>query len=241
MQWQVGTRATSVNNNSTANHYNCLAKQKCGIIQTIRRADRWSIIRLKLEINPPRHLCKDRSSSIHASSISFAQNWIIQKAIPKERDENWKLVYEEVKKRDFRQDPNILSSHSIFKIKRDENGGLKLKGRIFVQESRDTDKERVSAHCAAAYMALIWPLLSIWTCLWFTFGGADLKGAYMKSGPINKYFYIRPPRDCYRKRIIVWLLLKAPYGLADAGRQWALKFESWMMCDSKLEWVFDVR
>lgn len=82
-------------------------------------------------------------------------------------------------------------------------------------------------------MTVIRILLSIRTCLGFTFGGADVHGAYMKIRRITLEVYVRPPRDFYRKIGVVWKVLKSPYGLVDAGRQWVLKPESRMTIEGK--------
>lgn len=60
----------------------------------------------------------------------------------------------------------------------------------------------------------------------------------MQSGPITRKVYVRQPREYNRKRGIVWKLLKSPYGMVDAGRQWSTKIVGWMKIEAKLERVF---
>lgn len=177
---------------------------------------------------------------VSSSALAFAPSWVVEKAMNDEHDKNWKDAYEEANERDLAEDANIVSSHSIFKVKKDDLGNMKLKGRIVIHGNHDADRDKVRADCAAADMAVIRMLISIGTCLGLTFGSADITGAYMQSGPITREVYVRPPRECKRKRGVVWRLKKLPYGLADAGRQWSTKIEGWMQVESKLERVFGV-
>lgn len=180
------------------------------------------------------------TSQVTASALAFAPSWIVEKAMKAEHDENWKDAYTEVEESSLPHNSNVVSSHSIFKIKTLDDGEIKLKGRIVVHGNRDSEKDLVRGDCASADMLVIRLVIAIGTCLGFLFGTGDIKGAFMQSGPIKRDVYVRPPRDCYRKRGIVWKLLKLPYGLVDAGRQWLIKIESWMIEEYGLERVFGV-
>lgn len=65
--------------------------------------------------------------------------------------------------------------------------------------------------------------------LGFRIGTADIKGAFLQSGPIRRYIFVRPPREWPRLRGRLWKLLKLPYGITDAGRQWQVVVEDWML------------
>lgn len=58
-----------------------------------------------------------------------------------EHCENWEGGYEEISEAKTTDDCNILSSHAIFIIKIQDNGTLKLKGRILVHGNRDNERE----------------------------------------------------------------------------------------------------
>lgn len=58
---------------------------------------------------------------------------------------------------------------------------------------------------------------------------ADIKGAYMKSGPIIREVFVRQLRDGQRKRGVLWKLLKLPNGMMDAGIQWIMRVENWIL------------
>lgn len=51
----------------------------------------------------------------------------------------------------------------------------------------------------------------------------------MKSRPITREVFVRPPRMIGEERGKLWKLKKLPYGLAEAGPQWLLMAERWMM------------
>lgn len=53
---------------------------------------------------------------------------------------------------------------------------MRLKERIVVQVNRDDQRKAIREDCAAAVITVIRILLSIGTCLGFTFDGVDVKG-----------------------------------------------------------------
>lgn len=71
---------------------------------------------------------------------------------------------------------------------------MELKGRIVVNGNRDADTDDVRSDCAEADMAVIRLLLSIGTCLEFTFPAVDIKMEHMQSVPITREVFFRPTR-----------------------------------------------
>lgn len=120
-----------------------------------------------------------------------------------EHEENWKASYVEVKESDLPHDTNIVTPHSIYKVKRNNNVEMRLKGRIMVYRNRYNYKDEIREDFAAAYMVFIRLILSIDTLLVFKFVGAHVKGVYMQSGRINRKVYFKPPRDYYPKRFSI--------------------------------------
>lgn len=123
-------------------------------------------------------------------------------------------------------------------MKKDESAAMRFWGQIIDHVNGNNDGDQVSADCSVADMAFIRMLILIGTCLGFTFASADIKGAYIQSGPITREVSVRLPREFGRKRGILWRLLKLLYGLVNEGRQWAVKIEGWMLLESKLERLF---
>lgn len=76
-------------------------------------------------------------------------------------------------------------------------------------------------------------LLFLAVMLGFRIGATDVKGAYMKSGPTTRDLYVRPPKELislFPELInIIWKLLRLPYGVCEAGRQWAKRIEEWLL------------
>lgn len=175
------------------------------------------------------------TGQVTASAIAFAPSWVVEKSMKAEHDENWTGAYEEVHESDLERGANVISSHVVFKVKSNDDGSLKLKSRIVVHGNRDDERELIRSDCAAADMLIIRLVISLATMLGFNMATADIKGAYMQSGPIQRNVYVRPPRDCSRKRGMVWRLLKLPYGMADAGRQWQMRAENWLLGKAGME------
>jgi hypothetical protein len=63
----------------------------------------------------------------------------------------------------------------------------------------------------------------------FELAGVDAKKAYHHSGRAPRNILVRPPAEYLAGRRSIWRLLNLPYGLVDAGRQWQLAFERWLL------------
>ena len=70
-------------------------------------------------------------------------------------------------------------------MKTDEHGDRTLKARIVPHGNRDVEKDDIRKDSATAQLSVIRSLLSIVTFLGFRLGFADIKGAYLQSGPIQ--------------------------------------------------------
>lgn len=175
-------------------------------------------------------------SQVTSNKLTFAPAWIIQKSFEKELD-NWKGVYEVLSDDQVPLNANVIRSHTVFKIKKDEKSVRSLKARIVAHGNEDKEKDTVRKDSAAAQFTVIRLLLSLAAILRFRLAKIDVKKAYLQSGPIQRTIYVRPPRELYKipsekprvSRGILWKLLKLPYGIVEAGRQWQLFAESWMI------------
>ena len=80
--------------------------------------------------------------------------------------------------------------------------------------SLKTDSPTCSKECLRILLTIIaaksWTLHSI-----------DVKSAFLQGIPMTRVVFIRPPKEAFTTAL--WKMLKAPYGLADAGRHWFLK------------------
>ena len=126
----------------------------------------------------------------------------------------------------------------IYKVKNLEDGSMQLKGRIVPHGNRESERENIRKDASTAHFDVIRLLLCIVSLLGFRLGMADIKGAYLQSGPIKRSIYVRPPREWKGSRGKLWKLKKLPCGIVEVGRQWAKVIEEWMLTIGKLERVF---
>lgn len=160
------------------------------------------------------------SKQVTASRLTFAPPWILQEALKREHDSNWQGAYVEVREKDVCRGANVISSHVVYKLKTEENGSRMMKARIVPHGNHDDEKDDVRKDSSNAPLFVVRLLLSLVTFLCFRIGTADIKGAFLQIGPIRRNIYVRPPREWNSLRGLLWRLLKLPYGIAGAGRQW---------------------
>lgn len=180
------------------------------------------------------------SKQVTRTHLTFAPPWILQEALKAEHDSNWADAYEVMQENSVPRNANVISSHVVYKLKTEEDGKRKMKARIVPHGNHDDEKDDVRKDSSNASLSVVRLLLSLVTFLGFRIGTADIKGAYLQSGPIKRDIYVRPPRDWSTLRGILWKLLKLPYGIADAGRQWQKVVEEWMLTQAGLERVFGI-
>lgn len=69
----------------------------------------------------------------------------------------------------------------------------------------------------------------------FRLATADIKGAYLESGPIRRTIYVRPPVEWSSthtdQRNMLWKLTKFPYGIVEAVREWQTTVQARMLRD----------
>lgn len=167
--------------------------------------------------------------------LNFAPSWIVEEAFNKEYSSNWEDAYGEVNESAIPLNANVISSHVVYKIKTREDGSHALKARIVPHGNRDTEKDKIRKDSSTAQFDVIRILLAVCTFIDMRLAMADIKGAYLQSGPIKREIFVRPPREWVGKRGQLWRLKKLPYGIVEAGRQWAKAVEDWMLSTAGLE------
>ena len=143
--------------------------------------------------------------------------WLYIEAVASEL-QNWKSQYEHVKLADVPADANVIGSHLVYRIKKDEKGQFRFKARLVVHGNEDEQKDAIRKDAATAHLVTIRLILSMATCYNFELGQIDIKAAYFQSGPIKRRVYVRPPQELLLFRTL-WLLLGLPYGIVETGRQ----------------------
>jgi len=175
-------------------------------------------------------------SQVSASKLNFAPQWVMDKAFEQEL-RNWNDVYSEFSEVNLPNSANVISSHTVYKVKTDESGAKSLKARIVAHGNEDRDKHTVRKDSAAAQFDVVRILLCVCSIKGLRLGKVDVKRAYLQSGPIRREIFVRPPREwhyfCYRNhrspRSVLWKLDKLPYGIVEAGRQWQKTAELWLL------------
>lgn len=99
------------------------------------------------------------------------------------------------------------------------------------------EKKNIRKDSSTAQFDIIRILWMVVALLGFRLGMADIKGAYLQSGPIRRTIYVRPSIEWQGPRGTFWKLKKLPYGIVEPGRQRAKVIEEWMLSERKLERV----
>lgn len=178
------------------------------------------------------------NAQVTISRMQSAPSWVTTKALEEEHHDNWRTAYYEVEESVVPRNANVISSHVVYKIKTEESGRHRLKARIVPHGNKDRMKDQVRKDSATAQFNIIRLMLAISSFFPMRLGVIDISGAYMQSGPIKRDIYVRPPREWDKtQRGRLWKLTKLPYGVSEAGRQWATVIEEWLLNDMDMERV----
>ncbi len=123
---------------------------------------------------------------------------------------------------------NVINSHTLYKLKQDDDGNLKLKARIAPHGNEDDLKDKLSKDCATCPPTGLRIVESIASLHAWTLYKADVKAAFLQTGSADRDVYVRPPRESHLKTTHVWLLLTAAYGLVNANAKWQNKSDDVM-------------
>ena len=170
-------------------------------------------------------------ATVMRRDLEFAPPWLIDEAY-NEEEKNWDGVYQSVEEVSVPRDANVISSHVAYKIKVTEHDKLRLKARICPLGNLDKDKDGIRKDSAAAQFPTIRLMLSLSALLGLKVGTIDISAAYLQSGPIKREIFVHPPKEHRGERGRIWKLLKLPYGIAEAGRQWQTTCEAWLLSKS---------
>lgn len=151
------------------------------------------------------------NSQVTRKKLEFSPEWVIQKVLQAENDNNWKKENKETPEGQVESNSNEKISHVIYKIKVNEDGTLKLKARICPRGNRDELKDEVRKDSATAQFNVIRLILEIATYLQMRIGILDISGPYMQIGPIKREIFVRPPREWDNgTHGSIWEFLKLP-------------------------------
>lgn len=176
-------------------------------------------------------------AQLSRNKMECAPQWVLDKAVKEELENSWKDAFLEVSERSIPKNANVISSHVVYKVKCEENNLMRMKARLCPHGNRDKEAGKIRSDSSNAQYEIIRILLSAASIMSLKLGCIDIKSAYMQSGPINRELYVRPPKEYNGQRGILWRLLKLPYGISEAGRQWAKVIETWLLTDGNMERV----
>lgn len=100
-------------------------------------------------------------------------------------------------------------------MKNENDESLRLKVRNVIYVHRDRDRFSFRRDSASADLSIVRLLVSLAVMIFLPIGTADVKGAYMQSGPSSHNIYVRHPK-AIRIRGVLWKLLRLPYGISEA-------------------------
>lgn len=115
-----------------------------------------------------------------------------------------------------------------------------MKARLCPHGNRDKEKGNIRNDSANALFDIMRILLSLAAILNFPLGCFDMKGACLQSGQVSRELYVRPPKEWNCKRGVLWKIIKLPYGINEAGRQWATEIASWLLQEANFTRLFGV-
>lgn len=127
-----------------------------------------------------------------------------------------------INRQDVPRDANIISSHTIYKIKLNDDSSLKLKARIAPHGNEDCENDIMKSDCCMCSPIGIRILISIATFRGCRVIRIYVKTAFLQSIPANRNVYVIPPRES-QSRGVLWVLLAAAYGLVNSNAKWQVK------------------
>lgn len=140
---------------------------------------------------------------VTARGLQITLQWIFDKTVQREHEHNWVHAYGEVTEESVPIDENIISSHTSYSVKEDEDRFRKLKAKLVTHGNHDGMKHVFRKECSNADMIIIRLLLSVALCRNFVFGVAKVKEAYLQSGPIQMEIFVWPSQEFGNRNSII--------------------------------------
>lgn len=115
---------------------------------------------------------------------------------------------------------NVIGSHTIYKVKIEDDHMLRLKARIALHGKEDSAKDKPHSDCIICYPVGMCTILSTFSLRKWSQSKINVKTAFLQTVESERNVYALPPRDSKDKERCVWLLLTAKYGRIDANDMW---------------------
>ena len=101
-------------------------------------------------------------------------------------------------------------------------GNLITKARL-VARGFEEDKSQLRTDSPTCSKDSLRMLLTILSAYEWQLKSIDIKSAFLQGSNIARDIFLKPPKEAKTDKL--WKLLKAPYGLADAGRKWYIRVQ----------------
>lgn len=128
--------------------------------------------------------------------------WFYDAAMEEEL-ENWKKKIKPIHINELPPDANLASSHTVRKLKVNDDGARRFKARTCPYGNHDRDKGKARADSEVAAPASCRMMLSMAALHSVTLLKVDVKEAFMQSGPIERAIRVRPPKDAVIRHNVV--------------------------------------
>lgn len=124
---------------------------------------------------------------------------------------------------------NVIGSHVLYKVKKNDDESLKLKSRIAPHGNEDDLKEELTTDCAVISPLGLRIVQSIAALFGWPIDLGDVKTAFLKSGEAEREVYVIPPNESGMRATHRWLLLAAAYGLVNSNAKWQHRSDDQIM------------
>lgn len=137
------------------------------------------------------------------------------------------------------------NANVIGKSKKNDDGvEIQLKARNVLHGNRDGARFDVWRDSSSADLSVVRLVLSLEVVIGFSFATADIKRAYLKSGTIKREIdvhlqgvHVQRRRLKGKMNTTLWRVLKLPYGIVEAWRDWMCATENWILKSYGMERV----
>lgn len=151
------------------------------------------------------------TSQVNRCQLELVRSWLVISAIEDELSKSWGDAYSLVREWDVPRDENVIGSHFSYKIKVDESF-KRLKARLCPHCNQDEGNGKIRKDYANKGLMVIRLLLSLASAMRFGLCTADVKRAYLQSGPNTRDLHVRPHPKTGRKGGMIWKQKKLSYG-----------------------------
>lgn len=141
----------------------------------------------------------------------------------KQEEESFLKTVKLVPKEKVPENANIIRSHTLYKIKVNDDSTMKLTARIAPHGNEDAMRHELKTDCATCSTAGLRILESISALFGWKVIRVDAKTAFLQTGEAQREVYVIPPVESGMRKTHFWLLMAAEYGLVNSNAKWQAK------------------